>query len=81
MAIKVTVKLFGTLGLNRPGYNHKKGLQIDTPDKVTVEDLLYDLNIPLHHIGFISDGSQALQFDSHLKDKMNISFYSLISGG
>ncbi|MCF6248927.1 MAG: hypothetical protein L3J69_16450 [Desulfobacula sp.] len=81
MAIQLTIHLFGTLSSKVPNYDHKKGLLVDAPDAVTPEDLLKDLKIPLTHIGFVSDGRQAIQFDTPLTDKMNVSFFSLISGG
>jgi len=81
MTIQLTIQLFGTLGSRVPEYDHENGVQVSAPDGVTPEDLIKDLKIPLTHVGFISDGSCAIQLDTPLTDKMSISFYSLISGG
>ncbi len=81
MTVQLTILLYGTLSLKVPDYDHKMGIRVDVPDDVTPEDLLKNLKIPLSHIGFISDGQKAVQLGARLKNKMNISFYSLISGG
>ena len=81
MPIKLTIRLFGTLGSKVPGYNHEKGLTVDMADNATPEDLAKELKIPLNHIGLISDGSAAIKLDTQLTDNMCVSFFSMISGG
>jgi len=81
MSIQLTIRLFGTLGLKVPAYDHNEGIHVDRPDGVTPEDLIKDLKIPVNHVGFISDGVKSIPLDARLTNKMNISFYSLISGG
>lgn len=81
MTIQLTIRLFGTLSSRVPDYDHNTGIRVDAPDDTTPEDLLKDLKIPLAHIGFVSDGSQAIQLGTCLTDKMSVSFFSLISGG
>ncbi|NOX32676.1 MAG: MoaD/ThiS family protein [Deltaproteobacteria bacterium] len=81
MTIRLTIRLFGTLGLKVPGYDYKKGMSVDLPDGATPEDILKDLQIPLSHIGSISNGKNSLQRDSLLTDGQTINFFPLISGG
>ncbi len=81
MAIRLTIRLFGSLSLKVPDYDHKRGIRVNVPVDVTPEDLLKDLKIPLSHIGLISDGQKAIKLGTRLTDKMNVSFYSLASGG
>ncbi|MCP4021681.1 MAG: hypothetical protein GY729_07555 [Desulfobacteraceae bacterium] len=81
MTIKLTIRLFGILGLKVPAYDHKKGIRVDKPDGVRPADLLKDLKIPVNHVGFISDGEKSIPLDARLTNKMSISFYSTISGG
>lgn len=81
MALQLTIRLFGTLSLRVPDYNPKTGIVIVVPDGVTPEDILKKLQIPLSHVGFISDGHRTLKRDSLLLDGMGINFFSLISGG
>lgn len=81
MTIQLTVRLFGTLSLKVPDYDHKNGLIVDAPDGVTPENLLKDLQIPLSHVGLISHENHAIQRDTLLTDKMTISFFSLVCGG
>ncbi|MDA3791442.1 MAG: hypothetical protein PF503_23465 [Desulfobacula sp.] len=81
MTIRLTVRLFGTLSLNVPDYDHEKGLIVDMSDGVTPVDLLNDLQIPLSHVGLISHENHTIQLDTPLTDKMTISFFSLVAGG
>jgi len=81
MTIQLTIRLFGTLSSKVPDYNHEKGLRVNVADNVTPKNLANELKIPLNHIGFISDGSTAIKFDTLLTDNMCVSFFSMISGG
>ena len=81
LTIRLTIRLFGTLSLQVPGYDHKKGLIIDAPCGVTPLDVLADLQIPISHVGLISHDNRAIQQDTPLKDQMTISFFSLAGGG
>ena len=81
MTIQLTIKLFGTLSLGVPDYDHEKGVVIDAPDGITPEGLLTDLQIIPSHVGLISYKNRAIQQDTHLSDGMVISFFSPISGG
>ncbi len=81
MTIQLSIRLFGTLGSKVPDYDHEKGLVVDVADNITPEDLAKELKIPLNYIGFISDGSAAIKLDARLTNKMNVNFFSLISGG
>jgi hypothetical protein len=81
MTVQLTVRLFGTLSLRVTDYNHKTGIPVVVPDGVTPEDILKKLQIPLSHVGVISDGHSTLKRDSLLWDGMEINFFSLISGG
>ena len=81
MTIQLTIRLFGTLGLKKTDYDHKKGIMVDVPDNITPEQLLEDMHIPVSHIGLISDGNQSIQLDTLLSDKMTINFFSLVCGG
>ena len=81
MTIRLTIRLFGTLSLQVPDYDHKKGIIVDAPDGVTPEDLLTHLQIQLSHIGLICYENQAIQRDTPLTDGMTISFFSPVYGG
>ena len=43
--MKVRVKLYGTLSLRVPGYQHAQGIEIELPERATVSDLLSFLKI------------------------------------
>ena len=81
MGIQLTIRLFGTLSLKVPDYDHKRGIVVNAPDSITSEKLLKGIKIPLSHIGVISDGKQAIQRDAYLTNGMTINFFSLLSGG
>ena len=81
MAVRLIVRLFGTLSMKVSDYDHKKGIIFNAPEGVTPADLLKDLQVPVSHIGFISNGTSGLQLDSRLEDQMTVHFFSLVSGG
>lgn len=81
MTMRLVIRLFGTLSLKVPDYDHEKGIVFDVPEGVTPADLLNDLQVPVSHVGFISDGKSGLQLDSRIENPMTIHFFSLISGG
>ena len=43
--MKVRVKLFGTLSQRFPGYEDKRGIEVDIPDGAMVKDILAYLKI------------------------------------
>ena len=43
--MKVRVKLYGTLSLRVPGYQHSQGIEVELPEGATVKDLLALLEI------------------------------------
>jgi sulfur carrier protein ThiS len=43
--MKVWVKLYGTLNLRVPGYEHSRGIEIELAEGATVKDLLDHLQI------------------------------------
>ncbi|WP_300461661.1 MoaD/ThiS family protein [Desulfobacula sp.] len=81
MTIRVTIRLFGTLSLKVPDYEHKKGLIVHLPDDATPEDLLKRLQLPPSHVGLISHENQAIQRNTRLKDGMTIGLFSPVYGG
>lgn len=81
MTIRLTIKLYGTLGLKVPDYDHLNGIQLEVPQGTTPADLLNDLQVPLSHVGLISRDGKILKPDTVLGNQMTINFFSLISGG
>jgi sulfur carrier protein ThiS len=43
--MKVRIKLYGTLSLRVPGYEHSQGIEIELAEGATVKDLLDHLKI------------------------------------
>jgi len=43
--MKIKVKLFGTLGQKFPGYDYKKGLEMELPEGARIGDLLARLEL------------------------------------
>jgi len=81
MGIQLTIRLFGTLSSQIPDYSHTKGFVIEVQDGVTPKKVLKRMKIPLSHIGLIIYNNKAIQYDTPLAGKANISFFSPISGG
>ncbi len=81
MTIQLIIKLFGTLSLKVPDYDHKTGIVMDAPDGATPEYVLSFLKISVSDVGLISHENQAIKWDTYLRDNMTISIFSPVYGG
>lgn len=78
----ITVKLFGTLSLDFPGYDSQKGLLVNMPDGSRLRDLLTRLDIPLNRgrITAVMAKRLAKQEDC-LKDGTEVTLFQPMAGG
>lgn len=79
--IKVTVKLFGTLGQVFPGYDPEKGLEVEMREGARVEDLLDRLKILEAKAGVVAAGGRVLHLKDPLKDGMSVHLLQAVYGG
>jgi sulfur carrier protein ThiS len=79
--MKVTVKLFGTLGQAVPGYDSEKGLELEIREGAAVKDLLEGLRISEVKGGVVTAGGRILHPEDPLKDGMSVHLLQAVYGG
>jgi len=79
--MQVRVKLYGTLGKQVPGYDHRQGLVVEVPEGVTVSDLMNRLGIPLKKIGMVSLDGRLAGKETILHPDMQVKVFHPIFGG
>jgi len=81
MALRVNVKLYGTLSRSFDGYDHLSGLEAILPDEASIHDLLVYLNLSCERLGMIYMDGRSLNKKSLLKDGAHIKIFQPIAGG
>ncbi|MDA3896388.1 MAG: MoaD/ThiS family protein [Desulfobacteraceae bacterium] len=81
MSLRLTVKLYGTLGRSFDGYDHLSGLEVFIADEASIDDLLVYLNLAPKRLGIVSMDGRALKKKSPLKDGAQIKIFQPIAGG
>ena len=79
--MKITVKLFGTLQRDFPGYDSGKGLSVELPDGASIGNLLARLNIPEAKGYFISMNNAIAKPDDKLVDNTTVMILQALAGG
>ncbi|MBT4289432.1 MAG: hypothetical protein HOD92_19065 [Deltaproteobacteria bacterium] len=79
--MQVQVKLFGTLGSRRGGYNHDEGLIIELAEGANVDDLVKTLSLENSRIGMICVDNQKINPEQTLTAGAMVSVYQPICGG
>ena len=81
VAMKVTVRFFGTLSRKFPGYDPVKGLEVEIPDGARVKDLLAHLGIPEVKGGVAAVEGVILRLEDPLKDGVSVHLLQTVYGG
>ncbi len=79
--MRVTVKLYGTLGRSFDQYDHSSGLEVNIQDEASIHDLLGYLNLSSVRLGMIYMDGRCLNQKSRLKDGAQIKIFQPIAGG
>ena len=79
--MQVQVKLYGTLGKQVPGYDHRQGLAVEVAEGATVADLMSRLGIPLKKIGMVSLNGCLAGREASLQANMLVKVFHPIFGG
>ena len=79
--MRLTVKLYGTLGRSFDGYDHLSGLEVTIADEALIDDLLVYLNLAPKRLGIVSMDGRVLKKKSPLKDGALIKIFQPIAGG
>jgi sulfur carrier protein ThiS len=79
--VKITVKLYGTLGQSYPGYIHSEGIVVKIPDNGKVKDLLSALKLPeSQDVAVVVDG-RILARDDELRNDAFVNIMQSLHGG
>jgi sulfur carrier protein ThiS len=79
--MKVTVKLFGTLGDLFSDYDFEKGLEVDLPEGSKVADLLALLSISDDQGGTVLMDNRILLKDEPLPPGSQVLIFQALNGG
>ncbi len=79
--MKVRVKLFGTLSQRFPGYEAKRGIEVDIPDGAMVKDLLAHLEITKSQGGIVAVEGRIMKADAKLADGASVNILQPVFGG
>ncbi len=81
MVLKITVKLFGTLGQNCPDYRPGIGIELEMAEGSSVADLLSLLKIHGSQGGTVVMQGRFLQKEEILADGSLIQIFQALHGG
>jgi sulfur carrier protein ThiS len=79
--MKITVKLFGTLGQAVPGYDPEKGLEVAMREGAKVKELLGRLKISGVKGGVVAAGGKVLHPEDPLMEGMCVHLLQAVYGG
>jgi sulfur carrier protein ThiS len=79
--MKVTVKLYGTLGQRFPDYQSSQGMQVEIPDGATAKDLLVLLEIPESQGAVIVAEGRVLKADDRIRCGVPVTVLQTVGGG
>lgn len=79
--MKVRAKIFGTLSQRFPGYEAKRGIEVDIPDGAMVKDLLAHLEITKSQGGIVAVEGRILRADDKLRNGASVHVFQAVHGG
>lgn len=79
--MKVTVRLFGTLGRAFTGCDPEKGIEVEVREGARVKDLLEGLKISEVKGSVVTAGGKVLHLEDLLKDGMSVHLLQAVYGG
>ena len=79
--MKVRVKLYGTLSLRVPGYQHAQGIEIELPERATVSDLLSFLKISKSQGAVVAIAGRIQRAGDKLPGGVLASVFQSVHGG
>jgi len=79
--VKISVRLYGTLGNHLSGHDPLNGMELEVPDDATAGDLLDQLDIPVKKVGIISVDGNLVKKSQPLRNGNVVRIYRPIAGG
>jgi sulfur carrier protein ThiS len=79
--MRVRVKLYGTLSLRVPGYQHSQGIEIELPEGATVNDLLAFLKISESQGAVVAIDGRIRKVDDKIPGGVKARVFQSVGGG
>jgi len=79
--LNVTVKLFGTLGKDFPGYDSLNNMNVNIPDDARIKDLLAHLGIPETKGYVVTINNAIVKPEDILVNGTTLQIFQALSGG
>jgi sulfur carrier protein ThiS len=80
-AMKVRVKVYGTLRRRFPGYRHSEGIELDVPERTDAKGLLARLNISKAKGTLLIAENRILKAQDILEDGIEVDMLEAGGGG
>ncbi len=77
----IYIKLYGTLGHNVAGYDHKKGISLTVESRICVSDLVARLGIPAEGIGIVTINGKLSKSGDVLTADSQVKIFQPLAGG
>lgn len=79
--MRIKVKLAPTIQHLIPNYNRTEGISIDVKSKMTVDELLHQIALPMEKAELVFVNNKHAKMNDVLKNGDNVLFYDSIAGG
>ncbi len=79
--MKITVRLYGTLGNHIAGHDPLKGMEMEVQADLTAGDLIDQLDIPIKKVGIIAVDGNLVKKSQSLHSGNVVRIYRPIAGG
>lgn len=79
--MKVRIKLYGTLSLRVPGYEHSRGIEMELAEGATVKDLLDHLKISESQGAVVTIGGRIQKAGDKIPEGVHARVFQSVGGG
>lgn len=79
--MRITVKLFGTLGSHYPGYQHTHGIDMNTDSNIRIKHLISLLELPVKQIGIVTINGKLAKAEDIIPDTSEVKIFQPLAGG
>ncbi len=79
--MRITVKLFGTLGSHYQGYQHTHGIELNTDSSIRVKRLIKLLKLPVKQVGIVTINGKLAKAEDVIPDTAKVKVFQPLAGG
>ena len=79
--MKISVRLFGTLARDFPGYHRAAGLEVEIPENATAGDLLFQLKFAESRSAVVAVNGKLMKPDDILPAGAIVNVFQSVFGG